>query len=161
MATLYELVGNKLNLLELSDSEDIPKEILDEAFSSIDGDINSKIENMVKFIKNIESNIIAKKTEEERLYKLRKSEEKKVENIKTYLFEQMNLLNKKKIDTGIFTLNIRKNAPSVEIERLELIPDEYFKIKKEPDKTLIKNCIKADVFVPGAKLVSKESLQIK
>ena len=43
----------------------------------------------------------------------------------------------------------------------ELLPDQFKKIKIEPDKTEIKNILKAGGKIDGCKLVEKNNLQIK
>jgi hypothetical protein len=52
---------------------------------------------------------------------------------------------------------------SVEVEDEKLIPDEYMKIKREPDKTAIKDAFKNDgLLVDGTNIVTdKVTIQFK
>lgn len=161
MATLYQLTQNYSNIAELMENEEVPKDILEDALAQISDDIGIKTENIVKFIKNLESDILARKNEIERLTKANRSDANKIDNLKSILFNGISLLEGKKIKTSIFTLSIRKGAPSVNIIDINSIPKECMRIIEEPNKTMIKEIIKNGNSVPGAELISKETLQIK
>ena len=57
-------------------------------------------------------------------------------------------------------ISFRKTT-SVDVQDLEVLPDEYVKVKKEADKTAIKQAIKLGVIVPGAELVNGRSMTIR
>ena len=50
------------------------------------------------------------------------------------------------------TLSIRPKPPAVQIIDEEAIPDEFFRIKKEPNLSAIKDALKENVDVPGCTL---------
>ncbi len=52
---LYELTQNYLNLLDLLENPEIPKEVVESAIAEIQGDFEDKAENIVKLIKSIEA----------------------------------------------------------------------------------------------------------
>ena len=158
---LYELTQNYLNLLDLLENPDIPKEIVESALEEVEGNFEDKAENIVKLIKSIEADIKAYKEEETRLSTRRKTLENKVKGLKEYLESSMIALDKKDIKGKIFTLAIKKNPPSVVIDDFNILPMEYKKIEEKEDKKKIKESIDNGVEVPGARIEQKESLRIR
>lgn len=160
---LYDLNQNYNNILELMDNEDIEKSVLENALSSIQEDINVKVDNIVKFIRNLEGNISALKEEEKKLADKRKSIEKQKANLEQYLFGFTSLTEAKKIQGKVFTVQIKKNPPSVFVDDLEAIPSEFKIVKTvvEADKTLIKAALKNGEIIQGCRLEVKEGLKIK
>lgn len=60
------------------------------------------------------------------------------------------------------TLSITKVAPGVVITQPDLIPESFCRVKVEPNKTAIKEALKAGTSVPGAVLGNgSETLQIR
>ena len=161
MAKLYELTEQYNNLLELMDNPDVPQELLDESLNSINDELDVKLENIAKVIKSMEVDVKGLKEEEKRLADRRKSLENKIQNLKDYAENAMRATGVKKVKGKVFTLNIQNNAPSVLIKDLERIPNEYFRIKKEVDKTLLKEKLKEGQVIEGAELQQTESLRIR
>jgi len=54
-----------------------------------------------------------------------------------------------------------RKSSAVEIQNEEVIPDDYYVIKRDISKTLISEAIKAGTTVPGAALVERQNLVIK
>ena len=158
---LYELTQNYLNLLDLLENPEIPKEVVESAIAEIQGNFEDKAENIVKLIKSIEADIKGYKEEETRLSTRRKTLENKVKGLKDYLEGSMIALNKKDIKGKIFTLAIKKNPPSVVIDDFNILPMEYKKIEEKEDKKKIKESIDNGIEVPGARIEQKESLRIR
>lgn len=162
---LYDLKENYKNLeavLETAEDENL-KEMLIAALNEVEDSISAKAENVVYYIKNLESDVAAIKEEEKRLSEKRKSVEKKVNNLKEYLFNFTKGADGGKIKGNIFTVSIKKNPASVVVDDLTAIPAELIRIKTiaEADKTEIKKILKNGEEVPGARLEQKESLNIK
>jgi hypothetical protein len=71
-------------------------------------------------------------------------------------------LDMKRIKTELFTFNIQKNPPSVEVLNDSAIPKNYF---VEQDPVLNKKAILADlkngIEVPGAEMKQSEGLRIR
>ena len=152
LVEVLENAGNDANLLELVST----------ALNEIEDNIKDKADNIVRFIRNLESDTVAIKEEEKRLAAMRKQKEKQVENLKSYLFGFTQKVEGKEIKGGIFTVSIKKNPPSVVVDDLEAIPEEYKKTKVtvEADKTILKKALKNGK-VAGVHLEQKESLSIK
>lgn len=161
MAKLYELTEQYNNLVELIENPDVPQELLEESLNSINEELETKLENIAKVIKSIEVDIKGLKEEEKRLADRRKSLENKIVNLKDYAEGSMRSTGITKIKGKVFTLNIQKNAPTVLIKDLECIPNEYFKVKKEVDKTLLREKLKEGQAIEGVELRQTESLRIR
>ncbi len=161
MAKLYELTQNYNNLLELVDNPDVPTEMLEESLNSIDDEIDTKVENIAKVIKSVESDIAGLKGEEKRLADRRKSLEGRIDNLKEYVEGSMRAVGKEKIRGKAFTLGIQRNAPSVDIIDEDVIPEQYFITKKELSKKDILVALKKGEEVPGAAIKQTESLRIR
>ena len=59
-------------------------------------------------------------------------------------------------------VSLRKAPPSVEVFDEDKLPDNYLRIKSEPDKTAIKAALKAGEEVPGARLADPTtSIQVR
>ena len=161
MAKLYELTQNYNNLLELADNPDVPTEMLKESLNSIDDEIDTKAENIAKVIKSIESDVAGLKGEEKRLADRRKGLENRIDNLKKYIESSMRAVGKEKIRGKVFTLGIQRNAPSVDVIDEDVIPEQYFKTKKELSKKDVLVALKKGEEVPGAAIKQTESLRIR
>lgn len=158
---LYELTQNYLNLLDLLDNPEVPKEIIENALEEVEGNFEDKAENIVKLIRSVEAEVKAYKDEEDRLSTRRKTLENKVISLKEYLESSLKAIGKQEIKGKLFTLKIQRNAPSVVIDDYNTIPKEYLKVVEEVDKKKIKEDLKNGVDIPGVKLEATESLRIR
>lgn len=162
---LYQLHEGYLNLVEVLENageDDNLRELVTNSLNEIEDSIKDKADNVVRFIRNLESEVNAIKEEEKRLVEMKKKREKQVENLKQYLFDFTKVADGQKIKGSIFTVSIKKNPASVVVDDLEVIPEEYKRVKTivEADKTLLKKALK-DGEVAGVHLEQKESLNIK
>ena len=162
---LYQLHEGYLNLVEVLENageDENLRELVTNSLNEIEDNIKDKADNVVRFIRNLESEANAIKEEEKRLAEMRKKREKQVENLKQYLFDFTKVADGQKIKGSIFTVSIKKNPASVVVDDLEAIPEEYKRVKTvvEANKTLLKKVLK-DGEVAGVHLEQKESLNIK
>ena len=159
---LYELTQNYLNLQELLENEEIPKEMVIDALDNVGEELEAKAENIAKLIKTLEIDITGYKAEETRLALKRKSLENRVKSLKEYLDNAMKVTGKTKFKGQLFSFSIQKNPPSVNVIDEKLIPEEYF-IPQEPalDKKRLLSDLKSGIKVEGAEVKQTESLRIK
>lgn len=68
---------------------------------------------------------------------------KEEENQKTLIKEEMERTGTKKIENQNFTLTLKESVWNLKVEDESVIDEKYFRIKKELDKTSLKNDIKA------------------
>ena len=116
------------------------------------------IEQLACEYKNSIAYAEALKKEKKSLETQQKRAEKQAEDLKDYISKR---LDGQKFKTTKVSITFRKTPDAVNIVDESSIPDEYMRIKKEPDKTLIKEDMKLGVIVPGAELVSGRSMTIK
>lgn len=159
MATLYELNDMYRNIQFLIESGEYTEEELKFAMEQVNGEIAEKLEGYAMVVKNLESDIAGLKAEEKRLADRRKSLEEGVKRMKEAMQDTLFLTGEKRVKTSKFTISLRKST-SVEVENEDLIPEEFVKITKTISKSELAKRLK-ETEVPGAKLVEKESLQIR
>lgn len=157
-----------MNLYELSlsfqevQNMDLDPEVMKDTLDSIGGTFENKAENMAKLIRNLESDRLAYKEEENRLKTKRQAVENKLEWLKTYLKDCMKLTGKTKFKSGVFKFSIQKNPVSVNITNKKILPKDYL-IPQPPkvNNTTLKKALKDGIEVPGAKLKQTEGLRIR
>lgn len=157
MATLYELTGQFLDIYNLELDEETKLDTLD----SIDWqtDYENKVENYIKVIKNIESDVEARKNEIKRLTELNRADERKNERLKEVLKESMDLTGHDRVDTKLFKVSFRKSE-AVEVDDL-LLPEAYKVATYKPDKKRLKEDLKNGLEILGAELVERKNLSIR
>lgn len=168
MASLYELSGDYAKFSELMEMEELEPEMqeaLEEALGNLSEDIEIKLENYAKIIKNFESDIEGLKAEEARLAAKRKTKENAIKNMKERMTLAMQQTGKLDIKTSLFSFKVQKNTPSVvlDVHSIEDIPEKY-RIPQEPkiDKKLLKADIEAGEDLDGiAHIERSESLRIR
>ncbi len=155
MASLYELSGDYAKFSELMEMEELEPEMqeaLEEALDNLGEDIEIKLENYAKIIKNFESDIAGLKAEEERLNKKRKTLENSIKNMKQRMTEAMIQTGKVDIKGELFKFKVQANPPSVIMDafRIEDVPKKYL-IAQDPkiDKKKLAEDLKAGVELEG------------
>lgn len=158
-----------MNLYELSSAyqqiqsmiED-GQEGLTDTLESLNDAIEDKAVGYAKVMKNLEAQAKAIKDEEERLADRRRSLESNVKRLKESLEQSMISVNMKKIKTELFSFNIQKNPPSVDVINEKEIPESYF-IPQDPklDKKAILTDLKNGVEIPGTAIKQSEGLRIR
>ena len=118
-----------------------------------------KVENIACYIKNLASDVLAFKAEEESIAKRRRSMEKKIDYLKKLLSNNM---GGEKFSTAKCAVSFRRSE-TVDVEDIAYLPAEMLRVKTtyEADKTAIKAAIKAGKEVKGCRLVENISTQIK
>ena len=157
MATLYELTGQFLDIYNLELDEETKLDTLD----SIDWqtDYEEKVENYIKVIKNIESDVEARKNEIKRLTELNKADEKKKDHLKETLSTSMQLTGYERVDTPLFKVSFRKSQ-AVEVDET-VLPESYKVATWKPDKKRLKEDLKNGLEIVGASLVERKNLSIR
>lgn len=141
-------------------------------FDTLDGmeiAIQEKAENVALYIKNLDYEIKAIKSEKSRLDARLKSKEKSCKNMLEYLKNCLEAAKLKKIETPRAAISIRNNPESVEISDEKSFigwaqdnNDDLLRYKDpEVNKTAVKQLLKAGEEVPYAKLIRTKTLNIK
>lgn len=158
---LYELADAYTQLLEI---EDITPENFQMALDSINGEIDEKLFNIGRLVRNIEAEVAGIKAEEERLCKKRKAAENTVIRLKEYARSAMIMTGKTKSSDGVITWAIQNNPAKVEIDPdIEISHDVCKHVPESwvPDKNTIAQRLKGGVDIPGCKLVVEQGVRLK
>ncbi|BDU83529.1 hypothetical protein SNUCP4_31190 [Clostridium perfringens A] len=158
---LYELAQNYLNLQELLENPEVPKELILESLGEVDGELEEKAENIAKLIKTIDLEVKVIEEEEKRLANNRKAMKNKSKALKDYLEGAMISTGKTKFKSNLFSFNIQKNAPSVDVIDENLIPKEFIEFEPIIKKKEILAALKNGEVIEGVKLKQTESLRIR
>lgn len=131
------------------------------SLGEVDGEIEEKAENIAKLIKTIDLEVKVIKEEETRLSNNRKAMENKSKALKDYLEGAMMSTGKTKFKGNLFSFNIQKNAPSVDIIDENLIPKEFIEFEPIVKKKEILAALKNGEVIEGVRLKQTESLRIR
>lgn len=157
---LYQLTDDYLRLMEMA--EELDQETFQDTLESIQDSIEDKVENTAKVIKSIEADVLAIKEEEKRLKERRQALEKKIDNIKDYLKEQLEKAGIDKVKRPLITVSIQNNPPKVEIVDEKSLPFEFMIPQPaKVDKKAILEKLKNGEHVPGATLVQERGIRIR
>ena len=172
--TLYDVDERLVTLLnDHFDTEDgtiyESEEELAQKIDEVSMELDTKIESIGCYIKNLEADVEALKKEEDNLKARRKSAENKIEGLKRYLngylmacFPKDEDRAKWKFKSPKVVLGYRKSS-SVEVPDIEKLDKKYLKIttKVDPDKKAIGDAIKSGKEVIGAFIKQNVNLSIK
>lgn len=161
MPSLYELSEDFRKMVgqleELSES-DIDPEVFQDTLDSLKAPMETKVENIIKYMKSLEALADAKKLEAKRLSDSASANLKKAEWFKQYVAENLQKTGINKLQAGIFSLGFRKGSEAVKIDESKL-PDysdapHLYKHKIEfLGKTDLKKLIQEGQAIPGVKIV--------
>lgn len=163
---LYELTQNYRNLESLLDNlgeqEGLTVEMINGALGQVEDDINTKIENTCKVIKEIEADSIGIDEEIKRLSALKKQKENAVKKLKEYVEFEMNGIGLNKVEGKLFKISFRKSKVVKVLDETK-IPKEFIKVKttESISKTDLGKALKNGEIIEGAELVENKTLQIK
>lgn len=159
LEAMYELVYdeetgevNELDFNELQAMEEEMKNLL-----------SNKSDAIIKFVKNMDSDITVLKEEEKRLKERREKLEKKKEWLKNYLMENMLKLGYTKVESTYGTLSTRKSKSTIINENIIAKDPRYWSIetKDKFDKNKIKKLIESGEEIVGAYIQENTSVVIK
>ena len=151
---LFEIENEIMNCWDQETGEIFDSKKMDQ----LEMERDTKIENIALYIKNLTADAEALKAEKQSFAERQKAAENKAEALKSYL---ASYLAGQKFSTPRVAISFRKTS-SVNVTDMSLLPSEYLKFADPtPDKTAIKNAIKAGTAVAGAEIVDGQSMSIK
>ena len=159
MTSLYELTQQALYLQDLLQSGDIDEDTFADTLESLD--IETKIENICKVIRNLEADAKAFKEEKDRLAAKQKVAENGVKRLKESLLMHLQVTEQKKVQSGLFKVSVGASK-AVEIFDERALLDDY--LEPQPDKinkTRIAEDLKLGIEVAGARFVENQYVTIK
>ena len=158
--TLYNIIERYENILEVQN--ELTQGELAAILIDIEDEFNKKAENIVKVIRELDSQKAALENEISRMNDLKKRVETRKAWLNEYLLSNMKRIGVNSVPSDLFTIKIRNNPPSVVLRDENRVPDE-FKITKtemKVDKKALKEFLKNNE-CDYAYLESKQSLMIK
>lgn len=160
--SLYELAAQYQRDLEYIQNSDLDEDQAIQLLESMQGAIQEKAKNVAMVIRNMETTVEAIAAAEKEMAARRKSIDRKIDWMKTYLLENMERTGISKIESPYFVIALRDNPESLIIEQDAEIPAEYYK-PQDPvlDKVTLKKDMQLGVIVSGCRLERKKSVRIK
>ena len=165
MASLYDITGRTVGLLELAEDEDIEFEVFQDTLEALEGEYDDKIENYCKAIKNIEADAKALKEEADRLNTKRKHLENAVDRMKQAMYESMKRIGITSAG-GILKASIQKNGGKLPLimdeVNAELLPEGFKKVEYKADGEAIRKALDEGIELSFAHYGARgESIRIK
>lgn len=166
MATLYDITGRALALMQMADDEDIEPEVFKDTLDGIEGEFDDKIETYCKVIKNIEADAKAVAEELKRLQSKKKHLENTVSRMKETILEAMRLTGKTSSGGKVLKATIQKNGgvlPLIMDDPVaEALPEEFRITKYEANNEAIRKALDEGIELPFAHYGERgESVKIK
>lgn len=154
---LYQLTEDYQALVSM----DIEDEAVATTLDAVDQQIEDKAHNICLVIKNMDGDIDAIDAEIKRLSDKKKAAANRKEKLREYLKQAMIKVDKQKIKSPLFSLNILKGREIVSVTNQDALDKKYIKVVESVNKTLLKNDLKSGE-IDGAEIITGEpSLQIK
>lgn len=161
MATLYELTGQYLELLEIAEEEGDATVVID-TLEAIEGEIEDKADGYAKVLKELTGKINMLDDEIERLQGMKKVIKNNMDRIKNSLEKSMVVTGKKKFKTALFSFGIQKNPAAVSVLNESAVPEQFWK-PQDPvlDKKGLLAYLKENGDTEYAVITQSESLRIR
>jgi len=160
--SLYEIATTFAGLEALVENGEVSPQDAADTFEAIEGDFTQKVEQVLGMYRNYLAFGVAAADEAARLAVLAQSAKKRAEWLREYIKTQMQRTGKKSVKTLNGTCSIVDGSPSVLVEDVLLIPDEFIDYVPEdamkPKRREILAALKAGVEVPGATMVTGEEI---
>ena len=156
MAKLYELVADLQAFIEENEGlED--EQIYKDTLEGLQGEIDDKIEQWNRAIKNQEAERDALKGEYQRLYERYKTQDAQVSHMKETLLMYLKALGRKE-GGKVLMAKIVRNGGAQPLEILcqpEELPKAFRKVKIEADNTAIRDALAAGKKLKFARLLER------
>ena len=156
MAKLYEL-NHLIATFNLEIDEETGEIANADELDALELERDEKIENIALWIKNLTSDADAISAEAKKLTARAQAAKNKAERLKAYITDN---LAGEKFSTPRVAISYRKSQ-AVKVTDALALPDAYKVVDIKPDKTAIKNAIKAGEKVQGAEVEERVSTIIK
>lgn len=158
--TLYEMTEAQKELYELMTSGEIDEDVYADTLEGIG--IAEKIEGYCVVENELAGDLQKIESEIERLNKKKKSIENNIKRLRARLGDCLCSMDTTKYSAGTYTV-YRRETEQIIIDDLQKIPAEFLKtrVSEMPNKTLIKESIKAGKEIAGAHLQTNQSITIK
>ena len=157
---LYEIQEQIEYLLNLVDEDGAIEESSFAQLEELAIAEEEKLENIGLLLKNWTAEAKAIREEEKNLADRRRAIENQADRLKEYAGNHLLKSNRSEFKTAKVRLSFRKST-AVQVDNDELIPDEFWQVKKEISRSLIGKALKDGQVVAGCMLVERQNLQVR
>ena len=162
---LFEISAQLLQLEMLTDSDDLPAEVIADTLEALEGDFESKAVQVAKFVLSLQANAAAVADAAKAMKERAERIQKRADSIRAYLLFHMQAINQKRIETPELVIRRQNNPAAVVVTDEHAIPAQFW-VQPEPpplriDKKAIKAAIDAGARVEGAYVEAGEHLRIE
>ena len=158
MSSLFNISQDFKSLYDIAnDAENEDMEALAELFSEVETSLSDKLDNTIYIIKELDSDADALKAEAKRLTDKAKALENKGKYLKELMLGAVKASGVEKLKSDKFSYYI-KRTEVLNVVSEDNIGREFFRIKREIDKTVLKKAIKDGLILDGVSIVENESL---
>lgn len=161
---LYELTDEFVSAMQQLQEAGFDEQTIADTMEGLQGTLEAKVHNVVAYIENLQAEVEARKAHAEKVMEKAKSLQKQADGLREYLRIELARIGKKEMHANGVTLKIRNNPPSVKVAEDAKLPEIFLReipARYEPDKTAIKEALKAGKEIPGCELVSTQKLVIE
>lgn len=158
---LYQINQEIDQIMSLAtDTGELPDDVYEQLMqlSLAEGD---KLEGIGLWIKNMAAESDAIKNETDNLAQRRKAIDNRIESTKSFIGRYLEQTGRQKIETPRVILSLRSST-AVVLDNESIIPQQYY-VMQDPkfSKADIKRDLSAGLEVPGARLESRQNVQVK
>ena len=159
---LYEIDNRIAEAFEAAVDQDTGEIIDDQAYEALNGlqmDREQKIEGILLWIKDLNAHADDIKKEKDTLAQRQKAAENKAESLKRYV---ASVLSGEKFSTSRVAVSWRKSESVEYTGDIDDLPRNCIR-QKDPEinKTALKRLLLDGYSIPGARMVTKQNMQIK
>ena len=163
--TLYDidqaLSENMTKLGEMLENGETPSQAMIDELLDLKNDLQNKLVNYGKFIKNTQSDIDGLDNEIKRLTAKKRALQSRADTLKTNMQMAMESHGMDKINDPIMPIRLQNSPASVHIcTNPESLPGEFVKIKYDADKTALVKALKSGMVIDGVELVQSKHIRI-
>ncbi len=162
---LYQLSDEYLQAAERLADLDLDEQTVADTLEGMSGELEAKAINVAMFIRNLEASGFAINEAIARMEARSAAIKNRAIRIKQYLLMNMERTGITKIECPNFKIALRDNPPSVVVDSLQAVPDDYMRQPEPPppvpDKKLIAQAIKDGFDVPGCHLERTKRVEIR
>ena len=165
MPSFVDIEEEISSMLSIPDDDltDEQKTVMDQYLDELGIQEADKIDSFGAFIRAETARNKYYREEAQRFSNKAKTSENRINYLKSRYLAIMGQAGVKKITGKAYTLSVR-STPAVEVEDVDLLDDLYCRVipeRREPDKQIIKEYLRAGGTLPGCRLVQSDSLQIR
>lgn len=144
--TLYEIPQEYMVLQDMADDQKITVEELSAAMKKLDDVLSNKLSAWAKVVANLDADLEILDKEIMRLQERKKNKAAKKKQMIEDMAEAMAAMDKKKVETELFTFRLKTTPEALVIDVAEDIPTEFYdpadaKLNKSRLKQFLKNSV--------------------